>query len=76
MFMKDIIQSFMKPWFSIYPLRGERKINVHEIGVRENRMREKEMRESWSWAKIKWIKVLLICPIVAALRRQVVFIRL
>ena len=57
MFMKDIIKSCMKPWFSIYPWRGTRKINVHKIGVRENWMCEKKMREIWSWAKIKWIKV-------------------
>ena len=57
MFMKDMIKSCMKPWFSIYPWRGARKINVSEIGVRENWMREKKMREIWSLAKIKWIKV-------------------
>ena len=55
--MKDIIKSCMKPWFSIYPWRDARKINVREIGVRENWMREIKMREVWSWAKIKWIKV-------------------
>ena len=42
MFMKDIIMSCIKPWFSIYPWRGARKINVREIEVRENWMREKK----------------------------------
>ena len=58
MFMKDIIKSCMKPWFSIYPWRGVRKINVREIVCAKIECARKKMLKIWSWAKIKWIKIL------------------